>query len=170
MSIRRKFIIAIIIMSFLGILDAGYLTMEHYSDSIPPCSTSLWVDCGKVLKSKYSMVGSIPLAVLGLAYYSSMFGLAAVRFAMDKEMTGKDFLWRLLEKYARPKSWSLEKTLFFVQFFLSSTGVLASMYFVYLQLGVIQAVCLYCMISAVMSIVMFGVLLTEYFQLEKKTI
>src|SRR5699024_7132303 len=103
-NLRRNFILAILFIAVLGILDASYLTYEHYSKSIPPCSTSIWVDCGKVLSSKYSMVGPFPLSLLGLVFYSSMFGLAAVRLVVEKEMTVKDMLWRMVEKYARPRA------------------------------------------------------------------
>ncbi len=164
---RRHFIIALLIVAFIGIFDAGFLTKEHYSNSIPPCSTSIWVDCGRVLKSQYAMIGPLPLAVLGLAYYSTMFGLGVVRLMIEKQPTVKDMLWKMVEKYARPHSWTLEKMLFVFQMLIASSAFLFSLYFVYLQLVVIGAICLYCMGSALLSTVLFLITFIEYWRFFK---
>lgn len=113
------------------------------------------------------MVGAIPLSVLGLAYYSSMFGLAGVRLSVLKKLSLKDLLWKLVERYARPRSLMLEKMLFYTQMLATGFGALFSTYLVYLQLGVIGKVCLYCMFSATLSFIMFGVTLAEYFKIQK---
>ncbi|MEO8582053.1 MAG: vitamin K epoxide reductase family protein [Patescibacteria group bacterium] len=167
---RRYFIIAILIISSLGILDASFLTYEHYSNAVPPCSNSIWVDCGKVLKSKYAMVGELPLSVLGLAFYSSMLGLSLVRLFVEKELTFKEVLWKIVERYARPRALTIEKLLFYGQAAATSSAVLMSLYLVYLQLAVIHAICLYCMFSAVLSLTMFIVTLTEYFKVQRKIV
>jgi uncharacterized membrane protein len=162
-TLRRNFILAILFIATLGILDTSYLTFEHYSSSIPPCSVSIWVDCGKVLSSRYSMVGPIPLSLLGLAFYSSMFGLAAARLAVEKEMTIKDLLWKVMEKFARPRSVSLQNMLFYVQVVATSIGIAVSTYLVYLQVEVLGSICLYCMFSATLSLLLFVVTFAEYF-------
>lgn len=162
--------ITVLILAIVGIADASYLTYEHYSKSLPPCSVSIWVDCGKVLTSKYSMMGPIPLSVLGLAFYSTMVGLLIIRFAIEKQLTVKEVLWKILERYARPRALSLEKMLFYVQMLCATAAALFSIYFVYLQLGVIRAICLYCMVSAVLSFSIFAVTLTEYFKVQRQSL
>ena len=162
--------IAVLFLAIVGIGDTSYLTYEHYSKSLPPCSVSIWVDCGKVLTSKYSMIGPIPVSVLGLAFYSTMLGLMIVRFSIEKQLTIKEVLWKILERYARPRSLSLEKMLFYAQFFFVTSAALFSAYFVYLQIGVLHAICLYCMFSAVFSFTMFVVTLTEYFKVQRQSL
>jgi uncharacterized membrane protein len=170
MAMKKKFIYVILVLSVIGILDTSYLTYEHYSGTVPPCSTSIWVDCGKVLKSKYAMVGPLPLAVLGLAFYSTMLGLSLIRLAVHKEMTIKDVLWKMVERYARPRALTLEKIVYYFQLIATSSALLSSIYFVYIQLGVLRAICLYCMFSAILSMTMFIVTVIEYFKVQKKLV
>lgn len=142
-------------------LDASYLTMEHYSNEIPPCSTSIWVDCGKVLRSSYSMVGPVPLAVLGLMFYGSMVGLALIRIAVEKRQTWVDEVWRLVEKALSIKGVTFEQLLWYGQLLATVCALLFSAYFVYLQLIVIESICLYCMFSAMNSLILFGLTVVE---------
>jgi len=125
----------ILVFVFLGILDAGYLTYEHYAGLIPPCSTGIFIDCGKVLNSKYAVIFGIPVALIGLIHYSFFFsnGLAAL-------LTRKKPFKYLVVLQAK-------------------VGLLASLYFIYLQFIVIQSVCLYCTFSAVISLTIFIIVL-----------
>ena len=128
---RAKIIaIAFLIISFIGFLDANYLVVQHYRGEPPSCA--IFTGCETVAESKYAMVGPIPLALLGLLYYLAIFILTVAYFDTKKE--------RLL----------LLAALFTIP------GFLASVYFVYLQLFVIKAICLYCIISAVSSTILFG--------------
>jgi uncharacterized membrane protein len=90
-----------------------------------------------------------------------------VRWFIQKQQTFKDLLWRLVEKYARPKSLTLDKMLFYAQALIATNGLLFSVYFVCLQLFVIHSICLYCMGSAILSFTIFGVTLTEYLKIQK---
>ena len=132
LSPNRAKIIAIVflIISFIGFLDSSYLTVQHYRGE--PLSCAIFTGCETVAESKYAMVGPIPLALLGLLYYLAIFILTVAYFDTKKE--------RLL----------LLAALFTIP------GFLASVYFVYLQLFVIKAICLYCIISAVSSTILFG--------------
>src|SRR5438105_6778744 len=61
------------IFSLLGIIDASYLSYEHYSQIILPCSTNiLFLDCAKVLQSSYAELFHVPLSVYGIIFYSSV--------------------------------------------------------------------------------------------------
>ena len=122
--------IAFLIVSFIGFLDSSYLTVQHYRGEPPSCA--IFTGCETVAESKYAMVGPIPLALLGLLYYLAIFILTVAYFDTKKE--------RLL----------ILAALFTI------AGFLASVYFVYLQLFVIKAICLYCIISAVSSTILFG--------------
>ena len=61
----------ILVLALAGIVDAAYLTFEHYSNTLPPCHTGIFVDCGKVLLSKYSVLFGVPVAVIGVFQYLS---------------------------------------------------------------------------------------------------
>jgi dihydroorotate dehydrogenase len=120
------------LLSLVGLVDASYLTYEHYTQSIPPCSANvLFADCGKVLASSYATIGSISVALIGLVYYFILFVL---------------FLLTLR---------SADKKPFFLILIQSFFGLLASLYFVYLQIWVIGALCFYCLVSATASILIF---------------
>ena len=121
--------IAFLIVSFIGFLDSSYLTVQHYRGEPPSCA--IFTGCETVASSKYAVVGPIPLALLGLLYYLAIFILTVAYFDTKKE--------RLLLLAA----------------LLTIAGFLASLYFVYLQLFVIKAICLYCMISAASSTALF---------------
>lgn len=137
----------LIVLAVMGLIDAGYLTWEHYSQVIPPCpaNPSIWVDCGVVLRSKYAVMGGVPLAVWGVVNY----GLLLV--------------WLIVARLTR-KFWA--KILILGQTFV---GLTASIYFVYLQLGVIKSICTYCMVSALVSLILF-ILSQIFFATERKMV
>ena len=123
----------LLFLSFIGILDASYLSYEHYSNTIPPCSLHavFLADCGKVLTSSYATVFGIPVALFGVVYYTALFIL---------------MLLLLIKK---------QKIFLHITRILVVIGLIASIYFVTLQLFVIQAICFYCMTSALNSFVIF---------------
>ena len=127
---KPKYILLFVLLA-IGGLDAGYLTYEHYTQLIPPCSTSIFVDCGKVLQSKYSTIMGFPLSLLGLLHYINLLFWVTLTFY-----------------YSRP----IFKRIVFL---FSAIGFLFSLYLVWLQLFVIGAICLYCMLSAFTSIALY---------------
>lgn len=113
--------------AFLAFLDATYITTQHYQNLIPPCTVQ---GCEVVLTSKYAMVGPIPLAMIGSAYFLGM-GI----FALLTWETNSKRMANLLV-------------------FGSSLGVLASIGFFLLQALVIKAFCQYCIFTEIMAVVM----------------
>ena len=133
---KKLFVPLIFLFACLGFLDASYLTWEHYANTLPPCSDHWWVDCDAVLTSSYSVMWGVPVALLGMVQYVVVAGLAATLAS------------GLLAPTLRQKiSWWL-----LVQ---ASAGLIFSLYFVVLQLFVLHAICLYCMVSAVISFSIF---------------
>jgi uncharacterized membrane protein len=90
------------------------------------CQRELLDGCNVVVNSPYSRVFGVPMSYFGFIYYLYMFALAA-RLAFE------------------PFSNSLR----FRAVLYAGVGAASSLYFMYLQLGFIQAVCSYCLISAV---------------------
>jgi uncharacterized membrane protein len=128
---KMKGLLILLIFALIGLIDASYLTYEHYSGIIPPCSTNLlFLDCGKVLTSSYSMILGIPLALLGLIHY------ATLSFLIVMNILKKAKWYKLI---------------------LIQTGIgfTFSLYLISVQLFLIHSFCFYCMISAVNSIILF---------------
>lgn len=128
----KKFsIILLLIFSTIGALDSGYLTIEHFQHAIVPCSSGVFADCGKVLSSQYSTVLGVPLALIGFIHYLAL------------TMT----IIYVLRRQSRIGM--------FIILGMSTVGVISSLYFVYLQLFVIHAICQFCMLSALTSLLLF---------------
>lgn len=125
----KKFYWLFLVASFIGFLDASYLTASHYSGT--PVICSIIEGCDKVTASAYATMGDIPVALMGMVYYFTLL------FAV---------VWFL--------STQNKKSVVFASG-LTVAGFLASLWFVYLQLFVIKAICFYCMISAATSTFLF---------------
>jgi uncharacterized membrane protein len=123
---------ASMILSFLGLLVAGYLTYIKYFPTSPLCTGV--GDCASVNTSIYSAVMGVPVALLGAAAYASI--LAAL----------------LLETRLKTvREWG---PLFVLG--VAFAGVLYSAYLTYIEIAVIRAICPYCVASAVIITVIFG--------------
>ena len=139
-------------VSFLGFLDASYLTVKHFVGTPLPCSVIH--GCEEVTTSQYSVIGGIPVALLGAVYYLAIFILilSVLRRNMFSSCGAENVALanedKLLNLTAR----------------LTVIGLLASLWFIYLQLFVIKAICLYCMFSAFTSITLFvfGIIVLKF--------
>jgi uncharacterized membrane protein len=119
----------ITLLSFIGFLDASYLTASHYGATELACGLS--GGCDTVTTSEYSTVFGIPVALGGALFYFSVL-IFSLLFIDTKN---KKFLLPIV--------------------FLTPLGFLSSVWFVYLQLYVIEAICYYCMGSATTSTLLF---------------
>ncbi len=124
--------IATPVLSFLGMLVAGYLTWLHWSGSRALCAGV--GDCETVQNSPYAEVAGIPVALLGFGMYAVLFGLALYR------------------RRANP---AVRPTLELAIFGISLAGVLYSAYLTYIELAVIYAICPWCVTSAVLITLIF---------------
>jgi uncharacterized membrane protein len=100
-------------LALVGAGIAGYLTYVHYAHVQPLCTTG---GCEKVQASRYAELLGIPVALLGLAAYATLFALAWIRGATA----------------------ALASTL------LALIGVGFSGYLLWAQLGPIDAICQWC--------------------------
>jgi len=128
-KIHRGIVIAFFSAALIGFIDAAYLTFEHFLGRVPPCS--ILHGCEKVTTSPYAEVFGIPLALFGAIYYFTLLVLIIAHFDLRKQIILK------------------------LAALITPVGFLSSLYFIYLQLFVIKAICLYCMISAAASITLF---------------
>lgn len=70
-------------LGVIGLVVSAYLTGTHYfAETIPlACSTGGIVDCEQVTSSAESMIGPVPVAVLGLAWFIGFLVLLVTRRA-----------------------------------------------------------------------------------------
>jgi uncharacterized membrane protein len=66
----RRLRLAAIVLAVLGLAVAGYLTYVHYEGVRPVCG--LGGNCEKVQTSEWSKLGGVPVAVLGLLGYAAI--------------------------------------------------------------------------------------------------
>ncbi|MEZ4644608.1 MAG: vitamin K epoxide reductase family protein [Chloroflexota bacterium] len=124
------------LLSVAGIVVAFFLYLYHDGSLIGVCTASGWDDCGQVSgpNAPYSTVGPIPVALIGLVGYIFIFGLTWLR----------DWL-PILDDYLP-------------ELMLGTTALafLFTLWLTALEIFVIHAVCRYCVVSAVIITVMFG--------------
>lgn len=126
---RSSITIAFLIIAFLGFFDAAYLTAEHYLTLPLPCTITK--GCDIVTSSSYSMLGPIPVALVGALYYMTAFFLMII--------------------YRETK----DNTFLMATTALTGVGVLASAWFVYVQAALLHAFCQYCILSAIFTVILF---------------
>jgi uncharacterized membrane protein len=73
------------LLGLVGLAISAYLTVVHYTAGQVPlaCSTSGLVNCEQVTSSPESMLGPVPVAVLGVAWFG-VFLLAVAEWAADQ--------------------------------------------------------------------------------------
>lgn len=127
----------LVLFSFLGLLDASYLTYQKVTGFIPPCTAGF--ACETVITSKYSLIGPIPLVFFGVAYYGLILLITTLVF-LEKDhvkILGKlfhtsDLLW------------------------ISLGGLCVSLYLIFIMGVVLKAWCIYCLFSALMCFLIVG--------------
>lgn len=127
MRIRTLLVVALLVLAFLGLADSWYLAESAYMGTDLTCDIEGLDGCNTVAQSPYSWVFGIPLAAYGVGYYGLLFVVGAFL------LTRRDF-------------WLYQGALA-----LGMVGLLASIYFLYLQLAVIKATCIYCLASFVIA-------------------
>ena len=131
-------------LAALGALDSIYLIYIKISHAQAAfCAPG--GGCDIVNGSPFSEIGGVPIAVLGLGAYLLMIAL----------------LW------LQPRSPFLAENGPLILFGLSLTGVLYSAYLTYLELFVINAICPYCVVSAVLLV---GLLVLSILRLRQQNL
>ncbi|HXO38871.1 MAG TPA: vitamin K epoxide reductase family protein [Candidatus Acidoferrum sp.] len=77
-------------LALAGMVAAALALREHYRTEASPCSINEKWDCGTVNKSRFAVIGGVPVAVIGIAGYLLLAALAITK------------RWRLLAAAAVP--------------------------------------------------------------------
>ena len=137
---RRKSIVKLPLLAafvaLIGLADAIYLTVKHYTGGNVPCS--IVEGCEQVLTSSYAEIAGVPLAIFGAAAYLAAFSLA------------------MLAAFGNRSTWNL----FGIQVMLMA---IFTLWLIYLQGYVIEAFCQFCLLSAAVTFTLFIIFLISKF-------
>jgi uncharacterized membrane protein len=122
-----KLYIAMALVALAGLADAIYLTVQHLTGQSVRCTVIS--GCSEVLSSPYSSFNGIPLALIGAAAYFVVFSLATLA-AFGYPLVGKLLL------------------------ILVGLMFLTTLWLIYLQAVVIGHFCQFCLLSALVTIVL----------------
>lgn len=127
-GMQRTGVVLIMVLALFGLADSAYLA-EHAANGVPLfCDIGNLSGCNVVAASQYSQIFGVPLAVYGVFFYSVMLVLAVLELSIDDRR-----LRRILQG-------------------LSLVGVLSSLYFIFIQVYLIGAFCIYCFASALIAL------------------
>jgi uncharacterized membrane protein len=109
------------VLAMAGMGVAAYLTYTHYADQ--PIACAGLSGCQAVENSEYSTIIGIPVAVLGMLFCAGLLALVLARMARLP----------LAEEWAPLAAFSM-----------TLTGVAFAAYLTYLELFVIEDICIWC--------------------------
>jgi len=133
---RTALLSLLLLLTFLGLADAWYLAQAALDGTALACSIQGLESldgCNQVAQSAYSQFLGLPLALYGVGFYAALFVIAAMLFVVPK------------------------RALYRAAIVLGSIGLILSAYFVFLQVFVIKALCIYCLASMLIALLIFFV-------------
>lgn len=122
---------AILILALAGAAVSAYLTTVHLADR--PVFCGGLSSCDAVATSEYSDVGGVPVALFGLGAYAAIAALAVAAWRSA---------WAV---------WAVPAILL-----TAAIGTLYSAYLTWVEIAILEAVCMWCAISAVIIVVITG--------------
>lgn len=132
----QKYLRAIVVLSFVGMLVTAYLIYQHYKDAGGSfCDINDFVNCDIVNKSTYAEIFGIPVSVLGFFAYGVFFFASLFFHSIERKIHSGPLLGGL--------------TLF------SGIGLLFSLYLTYIEFFVLYAVCIFCLTQQILIFIIF---------------
>ncbi len=134
---RGDLLLLIAVLAAFGIVTSAYLAWQWYE-----AATSSWCDlgsyfsCTKVRESPYAAVAGIPTAVVGVVGFAILFILAALA----------------LRGIGRIGPWSLDRWFLF----FAILGALTGIGLTFVEIFVIQAICILCVLGFVLDLGILG--------------
>jgi uncharacterized membrane protein len=137
-SQRHRAPLVMLALAFVGLTVAFYDSYAIYSGQLLWCPPPI-DGCNVVAASPYARILGLPVGYYGVVYYLFMFGLGALLAfdPMSPALRGGAVLY-------------------------AGLGVAFSLYFIVLQVGYIRAFCVYCLVSAITT-VLLAVVATLHF-------
>ncbi len=133
-----------LIASGIGLFDTLIILPDSFSKTGAACGEAEYfmgylIDCGNVTTSEYSRLFGIPITVFGFLFYATIFAILMKVDTIDT--SNEDFM--ALDNFSK------------IVLAGSTLAFLISMVLVYIQLGVLELICKYCMLSAATSTTLF---------------
>ena len=125
-----------LLLATIGFFVAFYLTVEHYLGQVPVCS--FLSGCEVVTTSEYATIGSIPISLFGAGYFLSVW-VSLLALAQ----TGRSVFLTTAGV-------------------LIAVGALVAALLLYVQIFVLEAVCIYCATSDSISLLLFVLFLVRW--------
>jgi|SRR3989344_631436 len=123
-------IASLIALSIIGLIDSIYLSWHTLRNQPLICPINK-KDCNIVVKSSYGKMFGIKNEILGIFYYTAVTILAFIFFFYND-------IW-----------------VNYILFISSSLAFIASGYLIYVQKYIIKNYCFYCLISAIVNLLIF---------------
>ncbi len=114
-----------------GILNASYLVWKHYKKQ--PLVCPLDHDCAVVTESKWSKIFFIRNEILGLLFFITLLAGILITLIVPQILT----------------------IIFLTSLVMTTSGLLFSIFLVFIQIYVIKDYCFYCMVSALITLLLF---------------
>jgi uncharacterized membrane protein len=121
---RRPLWWSVAALALAGAGISAYLTFTHWAEEPIVCAGL--GSCATVQSSEYAEIGGVPVALIGLLSYLAIAGLALVASGRSSAQLGA--------------------------FGLALAGVLYSGYLTWVEIAILEAVCLWCAASAVVVV------------------
>ncbi len=128
MKLKRIGVILILLLAFCGLADSAYLYQKESVNAPLICNVENLSGCNVVAASKYSRLFGVSIAEYGLVFYGAIFAIAALEIVLFRPI-----LRRLLQ-------------------WLALAGIAASLYFTFNEVFLIKALCMYCLASALITL------------------
>lgn len=122
---------ALLVLAVAGTGVAAYLSWVAINDQEGLVCTGVG-DCHTVQSSEFAEIGGVPIAVLGLGMYVTLLALVAAR-----------------RFWSRAAEAGVDRPMASATFGVALSGALYSGYLTYLELFEIEAICAWCVTSAV---------------------
>jgi uncharacterized membrane protein len=130
----------VLLLSLGGLGVSSYLTFTHYVGAVPlACPDTGAINCEKVTTSPQSVIFGVPVAVLGLVFFTAMLLLS-----LPRVWGNPDPVLRLIRRA------------------VAVSGVGFAVYLIYTELFTVHAICLWCTSAHVLAFFIFvAVLVAE---------
>ena len=141
----------VILASIVGFLVSLHLALYTYGIS-PWLGCLEYFDCAAVSQSKYARLYGIPNSVLGVIGYAAMFLVTTFLLFTYVNENGNSPNDEVLRR---------RKVLSIVLFGLAAVAFSQSAYLTYAEFFIIDAICQWCIVSALMTLVIFAASLAD---------
>jgi uncharacterized membrane protein len=122
----RRWLWASLLLSGLGVLISAYLSVKRFTGGSLACSR--WAQCDVVNNSLYAKIYGVPVAFIGLAGYLLILGMALAALETEGDR---------------------RRRFVALGFVFALGGLVFSAYLTYIELYVIEAICSWCVASAI---------------------